>query len=289
LHHGPRRAAHLLLPLRQNWRTDPRRSLQEIRAEISERSPRFLTFENTAFQGGDWAERLGTGKLGWGRVMPMVIGLVGAVGLLLGVLHGIEAAIWAAVYVLLGALDSPQDAIRYSVDSMTTRGASGLMLQQRWRLMGALEAADGMLLVWYQHCLHFCGNARVLANALRVPIKSRSTGPSHRFRLKSATLWGDGHELRAVADRWWAASLGRGVRHASGETADASGPRSSSSQARLRPERAPHTDSCGDQPLHSRGISVLGGGGRDHLANATRSPTSLSWFAWADRLRSHVS
>jgi len=29
---------------------------------------------------------------------------------------------------------------------MTTRGASGLMLQQHWRMMGALEAAGGMLL-----------------------------------------------------------------------------------------------------------------------------------------------
>jgi hypothetical protein len=34
----------------------------------------------------------------------------------------------------------------YSVDSMTTRGASGLMLQRHWQMMGALEAADGMLL-----------------------------------------------------------------------------------------------------------------------------------------------
>ena len=29
---------------------------------------------------------------------------------------------------------------------MTTRGASGLTLQQHWRMMGALEAANGMLL-----------------------------------------------------------------------------------------------------------------------------------------------
>ena len=78
----------------------------------------------------------------WFRhVILIVIGMVGAVGLLLAVLHGIEAAIWAAAYVWLGALDSPKDAILYSVDSMTTRGASGLMLQQHWRMMGALEAA----------------------------------------------------------------------------------------------------------------------------------------------------
>jgi hypothetical protein len=29
---------------------------------------------------------------------------------------------------------------------MTTRGASGLSLQRHWRMMGALEAADCMLL-----------------------------------------------------------------------------------------------------------------------------------------------
>ena len=29
---------------------------------------------------------------------------------------------------------------------MSTRGASGLTLQRHWRMMGALEAVDGMLL-----------------------------------------------------------------------------------------------------------------------------------------------
>ena len=90
-----------------------------------------------------WLE---TRKLRLRHVIPILIGIVGAVGLLLAVLHGIEAVIWAAAYIWLGALDLPKDAILYSVDSMTTRGASGLMLQQHWRIVGALEAAGGMLL-----------------------------------------------------------------------------------------------------------------------------------------------
>ena len=81
----------------------------------------------------------------WHTVL-IVIGVVGTAGLLLALLHGIEAAIWAAAYVWLGALNLPQDALLYSVDSMTTRGASGLILEQHWRMMGALEAANGMLL-----------------------------------------------------------------------------------------------------------------------------------------------
>ena len=90
--------------------------------------------------------RLETRNLGLRHVILIVTGGVGAVGLLLAVLHGIEAAIWAAAYVWLGALDSPKDAILYSLDSMTTRGASGLMLEPHWQMMGALEAANGMLL-----------------------------------------------------------------------------------------------------------------------------------------------
>ena len=78
--------------------------------------------------------------------MTITIGLIGAVGFLLAVLHGIEALIWATVYWWLGALRLPQEALLYSVDSITTRGASGLMLERSWRMMGALEAADGMLL-----------------------------------------------------------------------------------------------------------------------------------------------
>jgi hypothetical protein len=90
--------------------------------------------------------RLANRRLRLRDVLPIVIGLVAAAGLLLAVLHGIEAAIWAAAYLWLGALDSPLDAILYSVDSMSTRGDSGLTLQGHWRMMGALEAVDGMLL-----------------------------------------------------------------------------------------------------------------------------------------------
>ena len=80
------------------------------------------------------------------RALAILIAVIGAVGLLLAVLHGIEAGIWATAHWWLGAFHLPEEAILYSVDSMTTRGASGLMLERGWRMMGALEAADGMLL-----------------------------------------------------------------------------------------------------------------------------------------------
>jgi hypothetical protein len=85
-------------------------------------------------------------KPGLARVMPIVLVTLTVMGMILAMLHGLEAALWAAAYLRLGALDSPQTAILYSIDSMATRGASGVMLAPHWRMMGALEAADGMLL-----------------------------------------------------------------------------------------------------------------------------------------------
>jgi hypothetical protein len=80
------------------------------------------------------------------HVAAIQIGLIAAVGLLLAALHGMEAALWAAAYWWLGALNSPADAILYSVNSMSTLGDSGLTLEPHWRLIGALEGMDGMLL-----------------------------------------------------------------------------------------------------------------------------------------------
>jgi hypothetical protein len=72
--------------------------------------------------------------------------MVAVTGATLASLHATEATIWVITYLSIGAMESWADAVLYSIDSMTTRGASGLNLAEEWRLMGALEAADGMLL-----------------------------------------------------------------------------------------------------------------------------------------------
>jgi hypothetical protein len=90
--------------------------------------------------------RLEKRHLGLRHAIPAVIGVIGLAGLLLAILHAIEVAIWAVVYVQLGASGSLADAMLYSMDSIATRGASGVILQESWRALGAVEAADGMLL-----------------------------------------------------------------------------------------------------------------------------------------------
>jgi hypothetical protein len=72
--------------------------------------------------------------------------VVGATTLLSTLLHAIEAALWAATYRLLGAVPDGKSALLYSLNAITTYGHSDLYLTAQWRLMGALEALNGMLL-----------------------------------------------------------------------------------------------------------------------------------------------
>ncbi len=72
--------------------------------------------------------------------------LTGASTLLATCLHGIEAAIWAAAYWLLGALPDFRSSALYSLNAMTSYGHTNLSLEGHWQFMGALEALNGWLL-----------------------------------------------------------------------------------------------------------------------------------------------
>ncbi len=105
----------------------------------------------------------------WHIQHPIVlaVAIIGIVGLLEAILHGMEASVWAAAYLWLGAIDSYSHAVLYSVDSFTTRGESGLTLAPQWRLMGALEAANGMLLFGISTAFVFAVMQRIVTTIYR--------------------------------------------------------------------------------------------------------------------------
>ncbi len=112
------------------------------------------------------------------RAIMFTTTLIGTVGLALACLHGIEAGIWGCAYLWLGAVSSLSDAMLYSVDSITTRGASGLTLLAHWRMMGALEAADGMLLFGTSTAFLFA----VMERIGRLAAQARKDRPVRRGR-----------------------------------------------------------------------------------------------------------
>jgi len=73
--------------------------------------------------------------------------VMGITAILATILHGIEAGIWALAYRLLGALPDNKSALLYSLSAITTYGHSEIYLDIHWRLMGALEALNGVILL----------------------------------------------------------------------------------------------------------------------------------------------
>jgi hypothetical protein len=62
------------------------------------------------------------------------------------VLHGVEAMVWAAAFLLLGALPERKMAMFYSLGAMTAYGHANIYLLPHWQFSGALEALNGMIL-----------------------------------------------------------------------------------------------------------------------------------------------
>jgi MFS superfamily sulfate permease-like transporter len=93
--------------------------------------------------------------------------------LLATVLHGIEGGIWAAAYRFLGALPDIRTAMLYSLSAMTSYGHANLFLEERWQLMGALEALNGMLLFGLTTAFLFAMIQRVWPIGSREPHRDR--------------------------------------------------------------------------------------------------------------------
>ena len=110
--------------------------------------------------------RLETRDLKVWDLIAILICVVGVVVLLLAVLHGIECGIWAAAYLWLGALDSPMDALVFSVelDEHARRIAcAATTLADDGRAGGIRRDAT----IRCEHGVPFLGDAGVLVNALR--------------------------------------------------------------------------------------------------------------------------
>ena len=58
----------------------------------------------------------------------------------------IEVWIWAALYRLLGALQSLEKAVYFSTVTFTTLGFGDITLDEEWRLLSSFEAANGLLM-----------------------------------------------------------------------------------------------------------------------------------------------
>jgi hypothetical protein len=84
------------------------------------------------------------GRIGLGFRQDVVIACIAS--LLMGTAHLFEIAIWALEFVLCGEFANFGGAFYHSAMNYTTLGYGDVVMTPAWKLLGPLEAADGMLM-----------------------------------------------------------------------------------------------------------------------------------------------
>ena len=78
-------------------------------------------------------------------VLPDIL-VLSAVMLLLMLGNCLQMALWAGLFMLLGEFDNFVTALYFSGVTFATLGYGDLVLSPPWRLLSALEAANGILM-----------------------------------------------------------------------------------------------------------------------------------------------
>ncbi|WP_084398206.1 ion channel [Henriciella aquimarina] len=62
-------------------------------------------------------------------------------------LHSAQIWVYTIAFLVLGAFDTLNDAVYYSISSFTTVGFGDLRPEEPWHMLGAIESANGFLLI----------------------------------------------------------------------------------------------------------------------------------------------
>jgi hypothetical protein len=90
--------------------------------------------------------------------------------------HLIEIALWALVFLLCGEMTTFEKAFYFSAETYTALGYGDVVLSERWRLLGPLEAINGLLLFGLSTAVMFAVLDRLITNRLRRQHRHRSEG-----------------------------------------------------------------------------------------------------------------
>jgi Ion channel len=75
------------------------------------------------------------------QILLLIVAVLGIVAL-----HTVEIWSYAFVYILVGALDAFEPALYFSTVSFTTLGFGDIVLDHKWRILSAIEGANGLIL-----------------------------------------------------------------------------------------------------------------------------------------------
>ena len=89
-----------------------------------------------------------------GKFLPATWMLIRVAGWVL-LLHTLEILLWACVYYWQRCMPDLDSASYFSAVTYTTTGYGDLVLQQQWRVLGAVEALTGILMCGWSTAFFF--------------------------------------------------------------------------------------------------------------------------------------
>src|SRR5262245_6840875 len=96
----------------------------------------------------------------WSRMFVLIAGWI-------ILLHVAEITVWALAYTLMRAMPNLQSGLYFSAVTYTTTGYGDLVLPDRWRLVGAIEALTGILMCGWSTGFFFAVLSKMLESKER--------------------------------------------------------------------------------------------------------------------------
>ena len=91
-----------------------------------------------------------------GQIAAIVFVVLGLVAI-----HTVEIWLYAILFYWLGALTNFEEALYFSTTSFTTIGFGDVVLDRKWRLLAAIEGANGLILFGWSTAFLFSVTARI--------------------------------------------------------------------------------------------------------------------------------
>jgi hypothetical protein len=126
--------------------------------------------------------RSGSSALGFWKstaVMAIVMAVTAAA-------HLTQIALWAVAFLLCGQVSTLEMAFYLSAQSFTALGYGDVLLSERWRLLGPLEAINGLLFFGVSAAVLFAIMSNLISERLRTETGYQSEPAGNRARLPAA-------------------------------------------------------------------------------------------------------
>jgi hypothetical protein len=100
-------------------------------------------------------------RFGTNAAVMMIVSLITAAA------HLAQIALWAVALLALGEFSTFAKAIYFSAQNYTALGYGDVILSEQWRLLGPLEAINGLLMFGLSTAVMFAVLSRLIATRLR--------------------------------------------------------------------------------------------------------------------------